>query len=454
MMTNLVKSNAAVTEVVAREVEEQTVQTDTGRFSRIGWLVVALGLGGFLLWASLAPLDKGVPLSGTVAKESNRKTIQHQNGGTIADILVKDGDVVKAGQVLVRMNNVQVSSQAEMSRTQYFTARATEARLLAERDNLKAVAFPAALDGQRDDPRVVANFGLQKQLFSSRRASLESELGAMDENIAGLRMQIKGLSESRDSKKAQLAILNEQLGGMRELAKEGFVARNRLLDLERTAVQISGAISEDIGNIGRAQRQVMELSLRRAQRGQDYQKEVRTQLSDTQREAEALESRIQAQDLDLANADVKAPVDGVVVGLNVFTRGGVVGPGARLMEIVPTDDALIVEGQLAVNLIDKVQAGLPVELIFSAFNSNRTPHIPGVVMQVSADRTVDEKTGAPYYKMRAKVTPEGLKLIGQKKLDIQPGMPVDLFVKTGERTMMSYLLKPVFDRAKSALSED
>jgi len=453
-MTNLVKSKQTATDVVSRDVDAPLVQTDTRGFSRIGWLVVALGLGGFLLWASFAPLDKGVPLSGTVAKESNRKAVQHQNGGTIADILVKDGDVVKAGQVLVRMNNVGVTSQAEMSRAQYFTARATEARLLAERDNLKAPVFPAALDGQRDDPRVVANMGLQKQLFSSRRSSLESELGAMDENIAGLKMQIQGLSESRDSKKAQLAILNEQLGGMRELSKEGFVARNRLLDLERTAVQVSGAISEDIGNIGRAQRQVMELSLRRAQRIQDYQKEVRTQLSDTQREAEALAARIESQDLDLANADVKAPVAGVVVGLSVFTRGGVVAPGARLMEIVPSDDALIVEGQLAVNLIDKVHVGLPVELMFSAFNTNQTPHIPGQVIQVSADRTVDEKTGAPYYKIRVRVTPEGVKLIAQHKLAIQPGMPADLFVKTGERTMMSYLFKPVLDRAKSSLSED
>jgi membrane fusion protein, protease secretion system len=453
-MTNLVKSKQAATDVVSRDVDVPQVQTDTRSFSRIGWLVVALGFGGFLLWASVAPLDKGVPLSGTVAKESNRKTIQHQTGGTVADILVKDGDVVKAGQVLVRMNNVQVSSQAETTRAQYFTARATEARLLAERDNLKAVAFPPALDGQRDDPRVVTNVGLQKQLFASRRASLQSELGAMDENIAGLKVQMQGLSESRDSKKAQLAILNEQLGGMRELSKEGFVARNRLLDLERTAVQISGAISEDIGNIGRAQRQVMELSLRRNQRIQDYQKEVRTQLSDTQREAEALAARIEGQDFDLANADVKAPVDGVVVGLSVFTRGGVVAPGARLMEIVPSNDALIVEGQLAVNLIDKVHVGLPVELMFSAFNTNKTPHIPGQVIQVSADRAVDEKTGAPYYKIRVKVTPEGLKLIAQHKLGIQPGMPADLFVKTGERTMMSYLFKPVLDRAKSSLSED
>lgn len=453
-MSNLAKKKEEVTDVVARDVEEPMVNTDTRFFSRIGWLVVLFGFGGFLLWAGLAPLDKGVPLSGTVAKESNRKAIQHQAGGTIDDILVKDGDVVKAGQVLVRMNKVLVGSQLEMTRTQYYTARATEARLLAERDNLGAVKFPAALLAMRNDPRVAANIELQNQLFASRRASLSSELGAVDENIAGLKLQIAGVAESRDAKKSQLEFLKEQLVGMRELSRDGYVARNRLLDIERTYAQVSGAISEDIGNIGRSQRQVMELSLRRAQRVQDYQKEVRTQLSDVQREAEAQASRMQAQDFELANAEVKAPVDGIVVGINVFTKGGVVGPGARMMDIVPSDDALIVEGELAVNLIDKVHNGLPVDLMFSAFNASTTPHIPGEVTQVSADRTQDEKTGQPYYKIRVKVTPEGLKQIAKLKLDIQPGMPADLFVKTGERTMASYLLKPVFDRAHTSLTEE
>jgi protease secretion system membrane fusion protein len=199
---------------------------------------------------------------------------------------------------------------------------------------------------------------------------------------------------------------------------------------------------------------VMELSLRRSQRMQEYQREVRTQLADVQKEAEALGSRLTALDYDLANADVKAPVDGVVVGLAVFTRGGVVGPGFRMMDLVPTSDPLIVEGQLAVNLIDKVHPGLKVDLIFSAFNTNSTPHIPGVVTQVSADRSVDEKTGVPYYRMKTSVTPEGAKVIASRKLDIRSGMPVEMFVKTGERTMMSYLLKPVFDRSKSSMTEE
>jgi protease secretion system membrane fusion protein len=227
-----------------------------------------------------------------------------------------------------------------------------------------------------------------------------------------------------------------------------------MLDVERTFIQLSGAISEDAGTIGRTQRQISEITLRRMQRTQDYQKEVRTQLSDVQREAESLNSRLDGQDYELANTEVKAPVAGTVVNLAVFTNGGVVGPGFRMMDLVPEDDALVVEGQLPVNLVDRVHTGLPVELIFSAFNVNRTPHIPGELIQVSADRTVEERSGTPYYKVRARVTKEGQQIIAAKKLDIRSGMPVELFVKTGERTMMSYLLKPLKDRAKSSMSED
>lgn len=444
--------SAEVTEVISHDVSPLVVNTDAGAYSKLGWIIVIAGVCGFLIWAILAPLDKGVPLSGTVAKESSRKAIQHQTGGTVAEILVKDGDAVKAGQVLVRMNRVLVQGQVDVTLSQYYTARAAEARLLAERDGKSTITFPPALESAKKDPRVADAIALQSQLFSSRKLALQNELAAVGENIAGLKLQQHGLEESRDSKKEQLALIKTQLDGMRDLAKDGYIARNRLLDVERSYAQINGAISEDIGNIGRTQRQVMELTLRRIQRTEEFQKEVRGQLVETQRDADAVESRVKVQEFDVANADVKAPVDGTVVGLQIFTRGGVVGPGAKLMDIVPTDDPLIVEGQLQVNLVDKMHPGLPVELIFSAFNSNKTPHIPGVVTAVSADRLIDEHTGAPYYRVRAKVTPEGAKMAAS--LDIRPGMPVEMFVKTGERTMMSYLLKPVFDRAKTSMTEE
>lgn len=447
-------SNSDVAEVITHDVTPLEVNTDDRAYTKLGWIVVLAGVCGFLVWASLAPLDKGVPLSGSVAKESNRKAVQHLMGGTIDDILVKEGDSVKAGQVLVRMNGVQASSQAEVTRAQYYSARATEARLIAERDGKSSVTFPAALEASKDDPRVAQNVSLQTQLFTSRQSALRNELGAMDETAAGIKLQVAGTEATRDSKKEQLVILKEQLGNMRELAKEGYVPRSRLLDLERTYLQTNGALAEDIGNIGRARRQIAELGLKRSQRMQEFQREVRTQLADIQKEADALGSRLAGETYMLKNIDVKAPVDGVVMGISVFTRGGVVAPGFRMMDVVPTGDALIVEGQLPINLVDKVHAGLPVEFIFSAFNSNSTPHIPGVVSTVSADRLTDEKSGMPYYKVSAKVTPEGLKMIGKHKLEVRPGMPVELFVKTGERTMMNYLFKPVIDRAKTSMSEE
>lgn len=396
MMKKSLGNKATPTDIALQEVPSMGVNTDARTHARLGWWIVIVGVGGFLLWASLAPLDKGVPLSGTVAVSSNRKSIQHPTGGIIEDILVKEGDIVKAGQTLVTMNDTQTKMLAEVSRVQYITARATEARLAAEQEDKRSIIFPAELESARNDPRVAANISLQNLLFASRRTAIQSEL----------------------------RILKEQLDSMRDLANEGYVARNRMLDVERTYVQ----------------------------RQQEYQKEVRTQLSDVQKEAESLKTRLVSLDFDLTNVEVKAPVDGTVVGLNVFTRGGVISPGFKLMDIVPSDDLLVVEGQVPVHLIDKVHPNLKVELIFSAFNQNTTPHIPGIVTQVSADRLVDEKSGEPYYKLRAKVAPEGMKMVDN--LHIRPGMPVDLFVKTGERTMLNYILKPIFDHLEMSLTEE
>lgn len=451
-MRALANKNEAA-EVIAHDVAPLTVNTDASSYSRLGWIIVLAGFCGFMLWALFAPLDKGVPLQGTVIKESNRQAVQHLSGGVIQEILVKDGDKVKAGQVLVRMNPVQAKAASDMTRAQYLTARATEVRLLAERDGAQQLVFPADL---RDaaDVRAAAVRDLQTQLFASRRSSLQSELGAIDENIAGLKLQVASLKDVRESQKEQVSLIKEQLDGMRDLAKDGYVARNRVLELERTYAQLNAALSENIGQVGRIQRQVAELGMRRIQRTQDYQKEVRSQLAEVQRETDALSSRQSAADYELGNVDVKAPADGVVVGLAVFTKGGVVQPGFRMMDIVPSGDPLMVEGHLAVNLVDKVHPGLPVDLILSAFNANTTPHIPGEVTHVSADRSVDERTGLPYFKVRVKVTPEGEKMLAKLNLDVQSGMPADLFVKTGERTMMNYLFKPLIDRSKASLSEE
>ncbi len=428
------------------------VETDETAHTKLGWWIVLAGFCGFILWASFAPLDKGVPVSGTVTVASNLKAVQHLTGGIVDSILVKEGDHVEIGQVLVRMNDIQIKALAEITRIQLYTARTVEARLLAERDGKNQITFPAELLSLQNDLRIANSIIIQNQLFSSRRLALQHEIAALDESTTGLKVQLRGLEASRTSKNQQLKFLEEQLISLRDLAEDGFVPRNRVLDLERTYTQLMGEISSDTGNIGRTQGQIAELEQRRIHRQQEYQKEVRQQLSDIQREADSLDNRLSGQDFELANILVKAPVDGIVVGLNVFTEGGVIGPGFKLMDIVPKDDLLIITGQVPVHLIDKVHIDLPVDLIFSALNQKKTPNIPGIVTQVSADRLTDERTGLPYYNIKAKVTAEGMKQLSDQQ--IRAGMPVDIFIKTGERSLMSYLFKPILDRVHSSMSEE
>lgn len=435
-----------------REVLPTEVNTNSKLHTHIGWWIIVAGIGGFAVWATYAPLDRGVPLSGTVTVASSKKAIQHLTGGVVEDILVKEGAVVKAGDILVRMNTVQAKLNLETARIQYATARATEARLSAERDGKSELTFSADLHQTMKDTRIANIMSLQKQLFSSRLSAIRSELSIFDESIEGLMLQKKGLEESRDGKKHQLTFLTEQLDGIRDLSRQGYVARNRLLELERTYAQLNTAITEETNNIGRSLSQISEIKLRKIQRAEEYQKEVRTHLSDVQREVDALANKLTGLEFDLSNALVKTPVDGTVVGMSIFTNGGVIGSGFRMMDVVPSEDPLVVEGRLPVHLIDKVHPNLKIELIFSAFNQNQTPHIPGIVTNVSADRLVDEKSGQPYYSVSAKVAPEGMKLVSS--LQIKPGMPVDLFIKTGERTMMNYLLKPIVDHLKMSMTEE
>lgn len=424
---------------------------DHRRHALVGWTIVLVGVAGFLLWAALAPLDQGIVSPGTVVVSGNRKSIQHPTGGIVDGILVKDGDTVRAGQVLVRMNDTQARSQAEIIRTQYYNALAIQARLSAESDGGTDIALPEPLLADRSDPRAANAIALQRQLFLSRKTALDAELRALDESLAGTKAQLAGTQEARVAREAQRAALKEQLDAIRGLAAQGYVPRTRLLDMERLLAQINGDIATDVGNIGRMQRLVAEMRLRVVQRKAEYQKEVRTQLADTQQSVDGLRSRLEALDFELSNTQLRAPADGTVVGLNVFTSGAVIAAGAKLMDIVPEREPLEVESQLAVNLVDKVHPKLQVELRFTAFNQNATPKVPGEVSTISADRLIDDKTGIPFYRMRASVTPEGMKML--RGLQIRPGMPVEMFVVTGERTLMSYLMKPIFDRAHSAMTE-
>ncbi|MEC4169607.1 MULTISPECIES: HlyD family type I secretion periplasmic adaptor subunit [unclassified Pseudomonas] len=432
--------------------DSNVLQLDDTRYSRLGWLLMLGGFLGFLGWAALAPLDKGVAVSGKVMVSGHRKVVQHPSGGIVERIDVRDGDKVDAGQVLIRLKETPLLGQAQSLRSQFYGSLASEARLNAERDGAASVNFPVELTALATEPEVASNLVLQRQLFDSRRQALLLDQQGVDESIAGAEAQLRGVRESQTSKVLQRTALAEQLQGLRELAKEGYIPRNRLLDSERVYAQVLGSISEDYGRIGQLQRQVLEMRLKIRQLAEEYQKEVRTQLADTRVRTEDLRNRLASAEFELANSQLRAPVAGIVVGLDVFTEGGVIKPGQALMEIVPQGEPLLVEARVPVELADKVHPGLPVELMFSAFSQSTTPRVAGEVTLVSADRQVDERTDEPYYTLRAQVSDAGMAQLAG--LQIRPGMPVEAFVRTGERSMLNYLFKPLLDRTHMALVEE
>ena len=442
-----------MTQLNAKAVGDSNVlQLDDTRYARLGWLLMLGGFLGFLGWAALAPLDKGVAVSGKVMVSGHRKVVQHPSGGIVERIDVRDGDKVAAGQVLIRLKETPLLGQAQSLRSQFYGSLASEARLNAERDGVASVSFPVELTALAAEPEVASNLALQRQLFDSRRQALLLDQQGIDESIAGAEAQLRGVRDSQASKVLQRTALAEQLQGLRELAREGYIPRNRLLDSERVYAQVLGSISEDYGRIGQLQRQVLEMRLKIRQLAEEYQKEVRTQLADTRVRTEDLRNRLASAEFELANSQLRAPVAGIVVGLDVFTEGGVIKPGQALMEIVPQGEPLLVEARVPVELADKVHAGLPVELMFSAFSQSTTPRVAGEVMLVSADRQVDERTDEPYYTLRAQVTEAGMAQLAG--LQIRPGMPVEAFVRTGERSMLNYLFKPLLDRTHMALVEE
>ncbi|MGM3161539.1 HlyD family type I secretion periplasmic adaptor subunit [Dickeya undicola] len=425
---------------------------DEARALRLGWWLVLAGFGGFLLWALLAPLDKGVAVQGNVVVSGNRKVIQHMQGGIVDRIQVKEGDRVAAGQVLLTLNAVDARTTSEGLGSQYDQLIAREARLLAEQSNQSSLVATSRLIQARQRPEMAAIIALQEDLLRSRQQALKLETEGIRASIDGLEMSLGALQKVMTSKQSEQATLSQQLQGLRPLAADNYVPRNKMLETERLFAQVSGELAQTSGEVGRTRRDIQQQKLRIAQRQQEYDKEVNSELSDVQAKLNEVISQREKADFNLANVQVRAPVAGTVVDMKIFTEGGVIAPGQVMMEIVPEDQPLLVDGRIPVEMVDKVWSGLPVELQFTAFSQSTTPRVPGTVTLLSADRLVDEKDGTPYYSLRIQVSEEGKRSL--HGLEIKPGMPVQGFVRTGERSFINYLFKPLMDRMHLALTEE
>lgn len=445
-------TDVALSEDRALELPGSRVDTNFSAPLRWGLMVLLLGFGGFAAWAGFAPLDAGVTAEATVQVAGNRKSVQHLEGGTIDELLVKEGDRVEQGQVLLRLNATRALAEQGVVSAQYIIAKVTEARLLAERDGTDTIEIdPAVVERFQDDPRFQRAVAAQERLFKTRRDALQGEIDILRENLAGAEQQLAGLEQVQKSRKAQIGYINRELSGVRELAKEGYLPRNRMFELERDAAQLQAALSNDMVEAGRTRNQIAELKLRIMQRYQDYQKEVQSQLSEIQKEASALGDRLSAIDYTVSETVIRAPIGGYVQNLSVHTVGGVIGPGTLLMEVVPVDATYLIQARVPVQSIDRVMPGLDVDITFPALNQRTIPNIPGKVLTVSADRLVDEATNIPYYLAQVEVTPEGVETLQNET--IRAGMPAAVLIRMGERTMLNYLVKPFLERLDKAFKE-
>ncbi|RLM19009.1 hemolysin D [Brenneria alni] len=460
-MSTLHESNrrlSPVQEALLSEHNMPSPYTDTGRYLRRGIWLVALGFGGAILWAGLAPLDKGVAVTGKVIVTDNRKVVQPVNSGRISRLNIREGDIVQQGQILATLDTPPTQTLYDNLYIQLLEARYRAARLRAERDKLSRLVAPEPMNfisPLASSPLALTEQHIQlsqQQLLFSRQSALQQEISAMQASIIGMQAQKQGLRALLDNYQIQYRLIDEQLKGLRPLAGEGYIARNRLLEIERQAAQLRGDIAQQNGNVVQISQNIAELEKKILQRQEEYQKEVRTQLAEVQINIEDLTQRLKAADYDLKNTQILAPASGSVVGLTVHTEGSVVSGGQTLMEIVPVDQPLQIDARLPIELVDKITSGLPVELMFSAFNQSTTPRIAGVVVLVGADQLIDAQTGTAYYPLRINVDETEKQQIAN--LDIRPGMPVEAFIRTGERSMLNYLFKPLLDRLHTALTEE
>jgi protease secretion system membrane fusion protein len=412
------------------DVEESDIRRGAAK-----WFLAFFAV--FLLWAFLAPIDAGVTAEGTVSVLGKRKTVQHPSGGVVQEILVTEGAQVEEGQVLLRINPLRSDEAMTGAELQYINLLATESRLRAERDNVSTISWADELTKRfkPDDTRVDEAKKLQIQLFNSRRAEYNSQVSSLNE-------QISGLTASLNSKKIQQRSLTEEMTSTQKLAKDGFVPMSQANQAERQKSDIDSTLANTQTEIARARLQISQLR-------SAVLKDIDDKLQEIQKNRDVMSSRLDSAKFDRELTEVRAPVSGSIVGLKVFTEGGVIGAAMVLMEVVPKDETLIVQAKIPASIIDKVRVGMPTDMRFTAFNQDKTPVIPGLITIVGADKEPGEggKEGE-FYVAQVETTKEGLDLLGNLK--VQPGMAVSLVIKAGERSFMSYLLKPLTDKTALA----
>jgi HlyD family secretion protein len=410
--------------------------------------LLALGVGG---WASTTPLAGALIASGSVVVDSSVKKVQHPTGGVIGELRVRDGDRVHANDIVARLDQTVTRANLAIVTKGLDELAARKARLAGERDGLAVIAFPERLTTRAKDPEIAQIMQGERKLFELRRTARAGQKAQLRQQSAQLQEEITGLDAQQKAKMREVALINRELDGVRELYKKSLVPLTRLTQLEREATRLDGEQAQLVATVAQAKVKISEIELKIIQIDQDLSSEVAKELRETDGKiGEFVERQVAAED-QLQRVDIRAPQDGTVFQLSVHTVGGVIGPAETLMLIVPDGDSLAIEARVNPQDIEQVQLNQKAVLRFSAFNSATTPEIEGYVSRISADISSDQRTGQTYYTIRLSIPSEQLSRLGEVKL--VPGMPVECFIQTGERTFLAYLLKPLRDQLTRTFRE-
>jgi HlyD family type I secretion membrane fusion protein len=421
---------------------------DAGPLVRAGLLAIGLGAAAFGAWAAFAPLSGAIIAPGYVKVDLNRKVVQHQEGGTVSAIHVRDGDLVKQGQELIVLDDVRIDAQLDLLRTQLDAERAKAARLEAERSYAARPVFPRDLLKRKNDPKMEEQLARETGLFRARRDALDTQIAVLRQQIEETKGEIEALSEQLAAEDRALKLQKEELAANQRLLDQGYVQKTRVLTLSRAVAEYEARHGEHRAQLSQARQRSQELELRILSMRNSYAQSAADELKESTSRIFDLEERIRPSSDAARRQKINAPIDGEVVGLRVFSVGSVVGPRDVLMEIVPKEKRLIVEARIRPEDINHVRAGSAADVRLTAYKQRTTPLVQGRVTYVSGDRLVESQTGVPYYTMHVDVPPDAL-----GDLRLQAGMPAEVFVRTDERTTFDYLLAPVTSYFRRAMRE-
>ncbi|MEM9633003.1 MAG: HlyD family type I secretion periplasmic adaptor subunit [Pseudomonadota bacterium] len=416
-----------------------------------GLAVVLLGLGTFGAWASIAKLSSAIIGSGIVKVYSNRKIVQSPEIGTIRAIQVENGQKVTKGDVLIELDKTKSRAFMDIAQERYDLARATVARLRSERERTDSIVFPESLLNRRNDASVASIIQTQEQLFDARRNALSGQIQVIRQQKRQLNEQINGISAQSAAVSDRISITKEELEKVKELVDQNLVSKSRTLKLGRELAELTGEKGSLEAQIAAAEAQIAQAELQILQLSMSFEEDINDELGKQESQMFVFAQQILDARHTLEQKVIRATEDGVVVGLEVHTLGGVVEPGETLLEIVPLKDELVIETQINPMDIDSVFKGLEANVVFTGFSQRELPRMVGTVNYVSADALTNQRTGAPYFTVHVSIPKSELQKFGDHKL--VPGMPAEVFVRTGEHTPLAYLTQPLRESFRRAWRE-